>query len=298
MQKSALIAAASLLILSAAPAHAQDDLIDAKIQVVHVAGNIYMLNGEGGNIGVSVGEDGILMVDDKFASLADTLRSILAKLGGGRLRFILNTHFHGDHVGGNPIFASEVPIIAHTRVRQRLQTRPRLDQRYFPAVPRQGWPVVTFEDSLSIHFNGEEIKAIHFPRSHTDGDIAIFFTGSNVVHLGDLFFNRRFPFVDLDYGGDVEGLTQNIAEILRDLPPDARIIPGHGPLGDRDDLETYHRLLVETADQVRQSMASGMSLDQIKAKGLPEEWQEWNWVYIPARRWIEIVYWSLARAAQ
>jgi len=158
--------------------------------------------------------------------------------------------------------------------------------------------MVTFEKSLSVHFNGEEIKASYFPRGHTDGDIVIFFTESNVVHMGDLFFNRLFPFVDLDYGGDVEGLIQNIAEILRDLPPDAKIIPGHGPLADVDDLKTYHRLLVETTDRVRQDMAAGMGLDEIKAKGLPEEWRKWNWPFVPARRWIEIVYWSLARAAR
>ena len=192
----------------------------------------------------------------------------------------------------------EVPTIAHANVRSRLETRPRVEQRYFPPVPHRGLPMVTFEKSLSVHFNGEEIKAVYFPRGHTDGDIVIFFTESNVVHMGDLFFNRLFPFVDLDYGGDVEGLIQNIAEILRDLPPDAKIIPGHGPLADVDDLKTYHRLLVETTDRVRQDMAAGMGLDEIKAKGLPEEWRKWNWPFVPARRWIEIVYWSLARAAR
>ena len=158
--------------------------------------------------------------------------------------------------------------------------------------------MVTFEDSLSIHFNGEKIRAVHYPRSHTDGDIVIFFTGSNVVHMGDLYFNPCLPFVDLDYGGDVEGLAQSIASIIADLPPDARIIPGHGPLADVLDLKTYHRMLVETTDRVRQGMAADMSLDQIKAKGLPEEWDGWEWDYVSPRRWIEIVYWSLARAAR
>ncbi len=285
---------ALLLTFGAALAHAQQDFSDVEIRTTHVKGNIYMLNGTGGNVGVSVGPDGILIVDDKFAPLADKIRAALKELGGGRLKFILNTHYHGDHTGGNRVFGPEVPIIAQTNVRKRLMAERRRSGQTAPATPQAAWPVITFDDSLSVHFNGEEIKVLHFPHGHTDGDSVIFFTGSNVVHMGDDFFAGRFPFVDLDAGGDVEGLVENIEEVTRHLSSDVMIIPGHGPISTLDDLETYRRMLVETMDVVREGMAAGKNLDEIKKEGLPEEWKSWNWQFVSAERWIEIVHRSLS----
>lgn len=275
--------------------NAQQDFSQVQIKSTKVAGNVYMLEGAGGNIGVSVGDDGILIVDDQFAPLADKIRAALKGLGDKKLRFILNTHWHGDHTGGNVAFGPEAPIIAHDNVRKRMATEQKSEffKRTTPASPKEALPVITFDHNLSVHFNGEEIRAIHYPHGHTDGDSVIFFTTSNVVHLGDNFFAGRFPFVDLESGGSVEGLTKNIGEIISKIPPGAKLIPGHGPLSTIDDLKLYHRMLQDTTDIVRQKIAAGKTLEQIKSEGLPEEWKTWGTGFIKTDGWIEIVYRSL-----
>ena len=280
------IVAAGVVFLCIA-AWAQMDFARIKIKTTHVAGNIYMLEGAGGNIGASVGTDGILLVDDQFAPLAEKIRNALKELSDEPLKFLINTHFHGDHTGGNVVFGNEVPIISHTNVRKRLQIE---------SSTKEGLPVVTFDNSLSIHFNDEEIRVIHFPNSHTDGDSVIFFTGSNVVHLGDLFFSGRFPYVDLNSGGDVKGLIEHIEKLLTELPPDVKLIPGHGPLSDIDDLKTYHQTLVATTEVIRDQIESGKSLEEIKEAGLPKKWRSWGAGFISTGRWIEIVHRSLAKA--
>ena len=267
-------------------AWAQMDFTRIKIKTIHVAGNIYMLEGAGGNIGVSVGPDGILLIDDQFAPLAEKIRNALKELDEGPLKFLINTHFHGDHTGGNAVFGAEAHIISHTNVRKRLQIE---------SSSQEALPVITFDDALSLHFNGEEIRVIHFPNSHTDGDSVIFFTGSNVVHMGDLFFSGRFPYVDLNSGGDVEGLIKHIEQLLSELPPDVKLIPGHGPLSDIDDLKTYHQTLVATTDMIRDQIEAGKSLEEIKAAGLPKKWRSWGAGFISTGRWIEIVHRSLAK---
>src|SRR5687767_10399330 len=242
------------LAVTAGSAVAQDrDFSKVEIKATKVAGNVYLLEGAGGNIGVSVGEDGILIVDDQFAPLADKIRASLKSLNQGKLRFVLNTHWHFDHTGGNAVFGQEASIIAHDNVRKRMSTEQRSEffKQSFPASPKPALPVITFDQSLTVHFNGEEIRAIHFPQGHTDGDSIIFFTKSNVVHLGDDFFSGSFPFVDLDSGGSVEGLTKNIAELITKIPADAKLIPGHGPISTLDDLKAYHRMLIETSGIVR-----------------------------------------------
>jgi len=288
-----------LLVLCALPAGAvaQTDYSKVEIKATKVAGNVYMLEGSGGNIGVSVGSDGILIVDDQFAPLADKIRATLKGLNQGKLRFILNTHWHGDHTGGNVAFGPEAPIIAHDNVRKRLSTEQRIEffKSTVPAAPKEALPVITFNQSLSVHFNGEEIRAIHFPNGHTDGDSIIFFTSSNVVHLGDDFFAGAFPFVDVDNGGNVVGLTKNIGEIITKIPAGAKLIPGHGPLATIDDLKLYHRMLLETTDIVRKKVAAGKTVDQIKSEGLPEEWKSWGTRFIKTDQWIQLIFNSLQK---
>ena len=276
-------------------AAAQNDFSKVEIKATKVSGNIYVLEGAGGNIGVSVGEDGILIVDDEFAPLAEKIRAALKNMGEGKLRFILNTHWHGDHTGGNALLGRDAPIIAHDNVRKRLSTEQRLEffKQTVPASPKEALPVITFDQSLSVHFNGEEIRVIHFPHGHTDGDSVIFFTKSNVVHMGDDFFAGRFPFVDLDSGGSVQGLLKNISDIIPKLPDGAKLIPGHGPISTVDDLKAYHRMLMDTTEVVRKKMAAKETLDQIKKEGLPAEWKSWGEGFIKTDQWIELVYRSL-----
>lgn len=276
-------------------AQAQTDFSKVQMKATKVAGNVYMLEGAGGNIGVSVGDDGLLIVDDQFAPLADKIRAALKGLADKKLRFILNTHWHGDHTGGNVVFGPEATIIAQDNVRKRLATeqKSQVFNTTTPPSPKEALPVITFDQSLSVHFNGEEIRAIHFPHGHTDGDSVIFFSTSNVVHLGDDFFAGRFPFVDLESGGSVEGLVKNIGEILAKIPADAKLIPGHGPLSTVDDLKSYHRMLQQTTEIVRRKIAAGKTLDQVKSEGLPEEWKPWGEGFIKTDRWVETIYKSL-----
>jgi len=290
-----IVLCSTIVLLCAAPQFSQAQQTDyskVEIKATKISGNVYMLEGSGGNIGVSVGEDGILIVDDQFAPLADKIKAALKQLGEGKLKFVLNTHWHGDHTSGNQVFGPDAPIIAHDNVRKRMSTEQRSEffKQTTPASPKEALPVITFNQSLSVHFNGEEIRVIHFPQGHTDGDSVIFFTKSNVVHMGDDFFSNRFPFVDLESGGSVQGLIKNIADIIPKLPPDVKLIPGHGPISTVDDLKAYHRMLVTTTDIVQQKMKAKKSLDQIKKEGLPEEWKSWGTGFIKTDLWLEIIY--------
>ena len=274
------------------------DFSKVQIKATNVAGNIYMLEGSGGNIGVSVGPDGILIVDDQFAPLADKIKAALKELGQGKLKFVINTHWHGDHTGGNPIFGVDSTIVAHTNVRKRLamESVNRAGQKV-PAAPKEALPVITFDESLSVFFNGEEIKAVHYPNGHTDGDGVIFFTKSNVVHMGDDFFSGIFPFVDLNSGGSVEGLVKNVGNALTKIPAGAKIIPGHGPISTVEDLKAYHQMLLETVDVVRKQMQAGKSLDEIKAAGLPAKFDSWGKGFINTPTWIETIHKSLSKSS-
>ena len=285
----------TILISSTTLSAQAQDFSKVEITATKVAGNVHMLQGRGGNIGVSVGADGILIVDDQFAPLADKIKAALKNLGEGKLKFVLNTHWHGDHTGGNAHFGPEAPIIAHDNVRRRLSTEQKseLFKRTTPASPKEALPVITFDKSLSVHFNGEEIKVIHFPKGHTDGDSVIFFTTSNVVHMGDDFFVAAFPFVDLESGGSVQGLTKNIGDIIPKLAADVKIIPGHGPISTVADLKAYHQMLVETTAIVRRKMRARKTLAQIKAEGLPE-WKEWGTGFIKTDAWLETIHRSLS----
>ena len=235
-----------LALIGAGSLHAQRNFDNVQIKTIPVAGNVSMLEGSGGNIGVSAGPDGILIIDDQFAGLAEKIRSALEDMKSGTLAFVLNTHWHGDHTGGNPIFGREAPIIAHSNVRTRL--RRAWEAQGSPPEGKAGLPVLTFDQSMSLHFNGEEIKLTHFPPGHTDGDSIIYFTESNVLHIGDLFHNGRNPIVDLSSGGDVEGYKRNVGEIIKMFPDDVKIIPGHGPLATLAELKAFHQKLLTEPD--------------------------------------------------
>lgn len=272
-----------LLIIGGAAA-LQQDFSDVEIKATKVAGSVYMLEGRGGNIGVSIGEDGVLMVDDQFAPLSDKINAAIKELGGEAPKFILNTHHHGDHTGGNAEFAQDGTVIAHTNVRKNLSDK-----------PEDFWPVITFDQSLTIHMNGEDIKVMHYPNGHTDGDAVIFFTGSNVVHMGDQFFSGRFPYIDLNNGGDVQGFMENVESVLGELPDDVKIIPGHGPLSNKGDLQTALAMLKETTSLVRKQMDAGKSLADIQAAGFPEKWHSWGTGFVDSNRWVDIIYNSYSK---
>lgn len=275
----------------------QQDFSKIEVKGSKVSGNVYILQADlgSGNIGASVGPDGILIVDDQFAPQADKIRVALKEAGGGPLKFILNTHWHFDHVGSNKVFGPEAPIIAHTNVRKRLTTEQTMMGRTFPPEPKEAWPVITFDQSLSIHFNGEEIKVFHLFPGHTDGDSIVYFTGSKVVHMGDQYIANGFPFIDYESGGDVEGFAKNVAAVIAQLPPDTKVIPGHGPLSTLDDLKKYHRMLTATTDIVRRGMTAGKNLDAIKAEGFPDEWKPFGQGFVKAEMWITAIHAGLGK---
>ncbi|HEX8353773.1 MAG TPA: MBL fold metallo-hydrolase [Pyrinomonadaceae bacterium] len=275
----------------------QTDFSKVEIKTTKVAGGVHMLVGAGGNIGVSAGPDGVLIVDDQFAPLADKIRAAFRPLSPGQLRFVLNTHFHFDHTHANPVFGREALIVAHANVRRRLSMDTTVLGQPHKALPKEGLPVVTYDTTLSVHFNGEEVRVIHFPAGHTDGDSVVYFTGSNVIHMGDDFFAGAFPFIDLDNGGSVEGLARNVAEIIARAPAGVKIIPGHGPLSTVEDLRAYHSMLVETTEVVRTRLRAGRTLEQAKAEGLPDKWKSWGAGFINTQDWIGLVYRSLQQGA-
>ena len=274
---------------------AQTQQQEVVIKTIKVGGNVYMLEGQGGNIGVSVGEDGIAMIDTQFAPLAPKIKAALKALGSEEPKFVFNTHWHGDHTGGNAEFGMKSFIIAHTNVRKRMMTGSSTPGRVIPAAPKLALPFLTYEQSMNVHINGEDVRLVHFPKGHTDGDTFVFFPKSNVVHLGDQFFAGRFPFVDLNSGGTIQGLVQNLTNVIAQLPADVKIIPGHGPVSTLDDLKTYRQTIIETTDIVQKSMMSGKTLEQLKKEGLPAKYQSWGTGFIKTDRWIETIYNSYSK---
>ena len=268
---------------------------EVQVKTTNITGNVYMLQGRGGNIGAIVGMDGILIVDDDYKAVAPKLAEALKALGSEKPRFILNTHWHGDHSEGNQHFGKDSTIIAHLNVRKRLLDPPVVFGRKSELYPAFALPIVTYTESMSIHINGEDIRLVHFPSGHTDGDTVVFFKNANVVHLGDDFFVSRFPFVDIDSGGSVQGLIANVGELIRQIPSTAKLIPGHGPLSTLDDLKAYHQTLVDTSNLVQAEMKKGKSLDEIKKAGLPEKYKEWGSGFIKTDFWIETIHRSYSK---
>ena len=282
---------AMMLVGSYRSASAQTDWSKVEIKTIPVTENIYMLQSVGGNVGVMTGADGVLLIDDKFEPIADKIRAAIKEIGGAdKVTFLLNTHWHGDHTNGNLAFGNEATIIAHTNVRIRLSVPQDVRGRTLEPLPEHGLPVITFNESLYVHFNGETIRGVHFPHGHTDGDMIVFFPESNVVHMGDHMFQGLFPYIDIDHGGNVQGYMDNVRNVIAQLPEDVKIIAGHGDLASLDDLRTFLHMMEETTTLIRKQMADGKSLEDLKAEGLPEKWAEWDWSFITTERWIETVY--------
>jgi cyclase len=284
-----------LAVLFASAAFAQRDFSTVEVEAVKVAGSVYVLTGAGGNIGVSVGEDGIVIVDDQFAPLATKIEAALKSITDKPLRFVVNTHYHGDHTGGNEHFGKSAPIVAQENVRKRLKSGTKVRDRDIPPAPRSALPIVTFQDSLTLHLNGEDIRAVHFPDAHTDGDAVIWFTQSNVVHMGDIFFNGMFPVIDVDNGGGVKGMIATLEKVASMIPDDTKVIPGHGPLGDRAAMRQFAEMLRGTSAAMERGLAAGKTLEQLKAEKVLAEWSAWEKGSMTADRFIDTLYADLTR---
>ena len=267
----------------------QRDFSKVEVAVTHVAGSVWMLHGAGGNIAVSVGDDGIVMVDDEFAPLVPKIKAALATISKRPLRFIINTHWHFDHVGGNALMAETAAILAHENVRKRMLVGAKmLDLNVEPAEPR-ALPILTFQQGISLWLNGEPVRALHAQPGHTDGDTVVFFTKSNVVHMGDDFVTYGFPFVDLDSGGSVRGMIAAIDELLPQIPADAKIIPGHGPVSTVADLKKFRGTLDEIVALVSRGLKSGKTVEQMQKENLLAPYSAWNGEFVKADQFIAVV---------
>ena len=267
----------------------QRDFSKVEVAVTHVAGSVWMLHGAGGNIAVSVGVDGIVMVDDEFAPLVPKIKAALATISKRPLRFIINTHWHFDHVGGNALMAETAAILAHENVRKRMLVGAKmLDLNIEPAEPR-ALPILTFQQGITLWLNGEPVRALHAQPGHTDGDTVVFFTKSNVVHMGDDFVTYGFPFVDLDSGGSVRGMIAAIDELLPQIPADAKIIPGHGPVSTVADLKKFRGTLDEIVALVSRGLKSGKTVEQMQKENLLAPYSAWNGEFVKADQFIAVV---------
>ncbi|HWY07668.1 MAG TPA: MBL fold metallo-hydrolase [Candidatus Acidoferrales bacterium] len=282
---------------------AQDeDFSKVEIKVTKVSGNVYMLEGEGGNIAASVGEDGIVIVDDQFAPLAEKIQAALKnlKITDKPVRFVINTHYHGDHTGGNEPFANAgSTVIAQDNVRKRLETggvagnggSVKFEQK--PAL-KGALPVITFGHDVTVHLNGEDIRALHFPAGHTDGDAIIFFPKNNVVHMGDDFVRYGFPFIDVTSGGSAQGMISAMEKVSTELPADVKVIPGHGALSNLDDVRAFVKMLKETSAAVKKAIDEHKTVEQMKQEKILAPWAKWSTdKFINADQFIETLYNSL-----
>ena len=285
----------ALLLFIATGAFAQRDFSKVAVKAEKVAGNIYMITGAGGNIGVSVGDDGTIIIDDQYAPLAPKIEAALRLITPKPVRFILNTHYHGDHTGGNEHFGKSAPIVAHENVRKRLASGTSVHGETVAPAPAGALPAITFNDSLTLHINGEDVRAVHTPHGHTDGDSVIWFTKSNVVHMGDQFFNPSFPFVDTENGGSVRGMIHNVDEVLAHIPDDAKVIPGHGPLSDKNGLRRFVAMLKSTSAAVEAGIGAGKSLEQLKSEKVLAAWDSWGQGFIKTDVWIDTLHSELVK---
>jgi cyclase len=287
------------LLFASAPAAGQDqDFSKIQMKVTKVAGNVYMLEGSGGNIGASVGDDGIVLVDDQYAPLAEKIQAALKGITDKPVRFIINTHFHIDPTDGNAYFQKQAPIIAHDDVRKRLESggvAGNGSSLHFDAKPqpKEALPIITFDHDVTVHLNGEDIRALYFPAGHTDGDSIIFFPKSNVVHMGDDFTSYGFPFIDVDSGGSIDGMIDAMEKVIAMLPADVKVIPGHGSVSSLDDMRAYLKMLKETREVVQKALKQRKTFDQMKQARILDPWKNYSWDFISEDTYLETLYNSL-----
>ena len=263
------------------------------------AGNIFMIQGQGGNIGVCVGDDGVFLVDDQFAPLTEKIKSAIAKISKQKIRFVINTHWHFDHVGGNENLGDAgAAIVAHENVRYRMSTDQVIEffntQR--PPAPKAALPIITFSRDIRFHLNGEEIYIFHIKNAHTDGDAVVFFKKANVIHTGDIYFSGIYPFIDVSSHGSVDGIINAAKHILSIINDNTKIIPGHGPMSNKAAFADYVVMLEKIRSRVSKHIAGGKTLKDIQALGLSKDFDSvWGDGFLTPDKFIQILYEDLSR---
>lgn len=289
------VVSVAMLLMQALPAVAQQqDLSQVQIGTVPVADGLYMLTGSGGNIGVSVGADGVVVVDDQFAALVDKIRAAIAEVSDKPVRMVLNTHWHFDHTGGNELLAGGgALVIAHENVRKRMSAGQfnEFFQSETPPSPAGALPVVTFTSDVTLHLNGQTIEIEHVPTAHTDGDAIVWFRELNAVHMGDTYFNGFYPFIDFGSDGNIRGMVAAVENALERMDANTQVIPGHGPLSNAAELRAYHDMLKAVTERMEALMAQGKDVEAIvAAKPTAAFDAEWGDGFIKPDDWVRLVH--------
>lgn len=262
---------------------------DVTIKTTQVSNNVYMLVGQGGNIGISVGEDGVFIIDDQFARITPQITAAIKTLSDQPLQFLVNTHYHGDHTGGNENFVKQgVKIIAHENVRKRLIEGAR---------SKASLPIITFNDRVNVHMNGEDVKIYHVEHAHTDGDALLYFTKSNVLHTGDTYFHKRYPYIDVKSGGSIDGYINAVKKSLSLINEDTKIIPGHGGVSNKSELSSFLTMIMDLRSRVQVEIDQGKSEDDIATnKSITKQYDDlgYSWNFISSEKIRRAIYQSLA----
>jgi len=298
-----LASAATLIATCTARAQQPQDFSKVEIKITKVSGSVYMLQGSGGNIAASLGDDGIFLVDTEYAPLAPKIQAALAGAGitNKPVRFVVDTHFHADHSNGNAAFAAAgATILANENLRKRLEEGSTIGNGpggsisvKQPPQPKEALPIVTYGDGVNIFLNGEKIEVQHMPAAHTDGDSVVFFSTSKVLHMGDIFVRYGFPFIDVNDGGSVQGMIAACDKALAEFPPDTQVIPGHGALATMDELRAYDQMLKDTTAAVQKALMDGKTLAQMKEEKVLAPWQKYSGTFVNSDAFLEELFNSL-----
>ncbi len=276
-----------------------DDFSKVEITTIPAAGNIYMLKGSGGNLGVCVGEDGVFLIDDQHAPLTDKILKAIEQLSDQPVRLLINTHYHFDHVGGNEnIGKTGSVIISHENVRKRMNSEQFIAffKKTIAPYPHKALPIITFTRDITFHVNGEEITVFHVNNAHTDGDAVVYFRKANVLHTGDIYFNGIYPFIDTSADGSVDGVITAVNQVLDMVDDGTKIIPGHGPMSNKKELQSYVNMLVTVRDKVRVGIEKGRTLEEVQAEKPTAEFDEkLGKGFLAPDAFVQILYTDLSR---
>jgi glyoxylase-like metal-dependent hydrolase (beta-lactamase superfamily II) len=283
----------------ALPAPAQQDFSKVEIKAEKIAHTVWMLTGSGGNLGVSAGDDALFLIDDQYAPLTEKILAALGKISARPVKFVLNTHWHGDHTGGNESLGKAGALIyAHDNVRKRMSTEQFIEflgAKTKPE-PRQALPLITFSADATFHINGDEVHAFHVPRAHTDGDAIVHFRRSDVIHMGDVYFNGLYPFIDTSSGGTVDGVIAAADRTLALATDATRIIPGHGPLSNKAELKAYRDMLAAVSGRIRQMIRDGRKIEEITASKVTADFDgKWGKGFIAPSKFAEMIAMNLLK---
>jgi cyclase len=292
-----LLLVASATALLPGPATAQQDFSKVEIKAQPVAPGLAVLFGAGGNMAVSHGPDGTVLIDDQFAPLTPKIEAAIAALGASPVKFLINTHWHFDHSGGNENFGKAgALILAHDHVRDRMSTEQKTRFGTMPPSPPKALPVITYHDGISLHLNGDRVRTVHLKHAHTDGDSAVLWEKANVIHMGDTFFHKvTLPFIDTESGGSAKGLLAAITQVLGMIDDKTVVIPGHGPVATKADLAAYRDMLASVIGAVEDAQKAGKSLKEIKAMKPAARWDTNPDAFIKGDAFVEAIFNSLAR---